>query len=79
MKVQYLQQYTDDFGFTYKCGWTAEHTDPDAERLIEHGICKRVADDVKPTKSELVTTECVPIPMGLPLEKKPTGSINKKS
>ena len=79
MKVQYLKQHIDDFGFTYKAGWTAEHTDPDAERLIDQGICKRVADDAKPTKSELVTTECVPIQLVIGTEKKPTGSTNKKS
>lgn len=50
MKVKYLTQYTDEFGFTYKAGWTAEHTDAHAQRLIDDGTCERVADNVRPTR-----------------------------
>jgi len=63
MKVQYTQRYTDADGFTFESGWTAEHTDAEAERRIADGVCQRVSDGAYPRRQEVVVMECaVPSP-----------------
>jgi len=58
MKVQYTQKYTDADGFTFESGWTAEHTDAEAERRIADGVCQRVSDGAYPRRQEVVVMEC---------------------
>lgn len=63
MKVQYLIDYPDPSvspQWVFKAGWTAEHDDPTALKRIALGVCKEVAADVRPTKSALILTQCVP-------------------
>lgn len=63
MKVQYLKKYTDEHGFTFESGWTAEHTDAEALRRIADGICQQVSDGAYPRRQEVVVMECaVPNP-----------------
>jgi len=58
MKVQYTQKYTDADGFTFESGWTAEHTDAEAERRIADGVCQRVSDGAYPRRQQVVVMEC---------------------
>ena len=58
MKVQYLKKHTDEHGFVFESGWTAEHTDAEAQRRIDDGICQKVADGAYPRRQEVVVMEC---------------------
>lgn len=70
MKVQYLKKHTDEHGFTFESGWTAEHTDAEAQRRIADGICQQVSDGAYPRRQEVVVMECATIaPIEKPEEK----------
>ena len=60
MKVQYIKEYTDADGRTFKKGWTAEHTDAEGQRRIDAGVCCKVPDISRARRAEIVYTECVP-------------------
>ncbi len=59
MKVQYTTDYTDDFGMIYKCGWTAEHADHEAQRRIDEGVCKKAPDDTRARKQTIIINSCI--------------------
>lgn len=64
MNVQYIKEYTDQHGKTFQCGWTAEHDDPEAQRRIDMGVCKKVPKGTFSRKNETMEppTECVAMP-----------------
>lgn len=45
MKVRYTKQYTDQHGMVFSPGWIAEHSDPEALRRINLGVCEQVTAD----------------------------------
>ncbi len=59
MKVQYIVDYTDEFGMCYKCGWTAEHTDQEAQRRIDKGLCVKAPDDTRARKQTIIINSCI--------------------
>lgn len=60
MKVQFLKQYTDEYGVKFECGWTAEVTDPHGQRLIDSGYCIQAPKNTRPTRSTQILETCLP-------------------
>lgn len=63
MKVKYIKVYTDEYGDTFCPGWVAEHTDSEAARRINSGVCVQVDKDARSRRQapELApSVECVP-------------------
>lgn len=61
MKVLYIEDCPDESvapGFVFKKGWTAEHTDPEAELRIEDGYCVEVSKDTQ-ARTSGITTDCI--------------------
>ncbi len=65
MKVQYIERHTDEHGFAFEAGWTAEHTDAEAQRRIDEGVCQKVDDGAYPRRREVVVMECAVPNQGL--------------
>jgi hypothetical protein len=71
MKVKYSKVYTDEYGDTFLPGWVAEHTDSEAQRRINFGVCDKVDKESRSRRQAIEiapSVECVP-------EKKESGSV----
>lgn len=65
-KVRYLKDYSDPSvapGYVFKEGWTAEHTDSDAQERIAAGFCELMPPDTRARKldpADEIEAECIP-------------------
>ena len=63
MKVQYTKEHTDQYGDTFQPGWVAEHTDAEAQRRIDLGLCVQADKEARSRRQTIKappSVECVP-------------------
>lgn len=82
MKIKFLKAYPDPANpaKTFKPGWVAEFSEPDAQAAIDGGYAQQVSADIRARRYEAqqVSAECVPTGTSITL-KELTGKKPKET